>query len=429
MIDWKTVANMPFAIELECPKCHKRYSLQNWLEDKCGFRLRIIYDLESRNENISKEEIKSAPISHWKYRSFFPLEKAENELTTGEGGTQLIKSRRLGNELGLKHLYFKLEHTNPSGSFKDRPISVGASVAFENNALALCAASSGNAAASLASYGAKAGIKTVVFVPERASSSKVAQLITLGAIVVRVSGDETSEGDPSVKLFHDAYENWGWVPCPSFGPFNPFQFEGTKSLGYELIEQLNWEVPDWVLCNTGSGGLLGGTGAGFKDWKDLSWIEQIPHMAVVQPTACNPVVKAFKNKMDPLEFADQPGFPDTVAGGLADPHPWDGDTALEMLYFSEGEAISVSDSEILEAQQQLAATEGLFGSPSGVAAIAGLRKLVEDGIIDSSDVVVVPITGHGLKDPAILNDKVKEAIVCPADLSILSEELKKKGFH
>ncbi|MFW9915335.1 MAG: threonine synthase [Candidatus Thorarchaeota archaeon] len=414
---------MPFAIELECPKCHKRYFLQNWLEDKCGFRLRIIYDLEARNQNVSKEEIKATPLSHWKYRGFFPLEQAENELTTGEGGTRLIRSRRLGSKFGLKHLYLKLEHTNPSGSFKDRPISVGASVALENNATALSAASSGNAASSLASYGAKAGIKTVVFVPERASSSKVAQLVTLGATVVRVSGDEESEGDPSVKLFWAACEKWGWTPCPSFGPFNPFQFEGTKSLAFEIIEQLEWEAPDWILCNTGSGGLLGGTATGFKDWLDLGWIEKMPHFVAVQPTACDPVVKAFKDKAKPLEFSDKPGFPDTVAGGLADPHPWDADTALEMLSLSKGEAIAVSDSAILKAQQLLASTEGMFGSPSGVAAIAGLKDMTDQGNVDPTDVVVVPITGHGLKDTRILEKRVQEAILCPADLSILAKAL------
>ncbi|MFQ5980758.1 MAG: threonine synthase [Candidatus Heimdallarchaeota archaeon] len=414
---------MPFAIELECPKCHQRYPLQEWLKDQCGYRLRIIYDLESRNNSISKEKIKSEPISHWKYRPFFPVEMKKNEQTIGEGSTPLVKAHRLGENLGLKNLFLKLEQTNPSGSFKDRPISVGVSVAYENHASTLSAASSGNAAASLASYGAKAGIPAVVFVPERASSSKVAQLITLGATVVRVSGDEDSEGDPSVKLFRAACQNWGWTPCPSFGPFNPFQFEGTKSLGFEIIEQLNWEVPDWVLCNTGSGGLLGGTAAGFQEWEELGWINELPHMVAVQPTACDPVIKAFRDNVAPLEFADEPGFPDTVAGGLADPHPWDADTALEMLHHSKGEAVSVEDSKILEAQQQLASQEGIFGSPSGVAAIAGLASLVTSGVVDSTDIIVVPITGHGLKDPKVLQERIHEAILCPADLSVLSKHI------
>ncbi|MHA2249652.1 MAG: pyridoxal-phosphate dependent enzyme [Candidatus Kariarchaeaceae archaeon] len=417
---------MPFAIELECPKCKKRYPLQEWLKDQCGFRLRILYNLEARNDHVSREELELAQLTHWKYRDFFPLENREYELTIGEGGTRLIKSSRFANKLGLKHLFFKVEISNPSGSFKDRPISVGASVAYENNAPALSAASSGNAAASLSSYGAKAGLKTVVFVPERASISKVAQLVTLGAIVVRVSGGEDSEGDPSVRLFKAAVDEWGWVPCPSFGPFNPFQYEGTKSLGFEVIEQLDWQAPDWILCNTGSGGLLSGTAQGFLDWHKLDWIDKLPKMATVQPDSCAPVVTAFKNKIKPLEFTDQPGFPDTVAGGLADPHPWDGDTALEMLYLTQGAAVSVSDPAILEAQYQLASMEGIFASPSGVAAVAGLADLVNEGSIDTSDVVVIPITGHGLKDPSILESKVEDAILCPPDIGILADKLQER---
>ena len=413
-----------FAMELECPKCKKRYPLQDWLKDTCGFRLRIVYDLEARNNALSKDKLKSQPISHWKYRSFFPVEEQKNELSIGEGNTSLVKSKRLGKQLGLKNLYFKLEYTNPSGSFKDRPISVGSSVALEQKATTLTAASSGNAAASLSSFGAKSGIRTVVFVPERASLSKVAQLVTLGATVVRVSGGEDSQGDPSVKLFREAVKNWNWTPCPSFGPFNPFQFEGTKSLAFETIEQLDWKVPDFVLCNTGSGGLLGGTSAGFKDWKELGWIEKLPHMVTVQPEQCSPVVDAFHKKIAPLEFTDFKGFPDTVAGGLADPHPWDGDTALEMLYETNGYAYTVSDKEILDGQHMLASMEGIFGEPSGTAVIGSLKTMVNDGIIDHSDIVVVPITGHGLKDTAVLNESASKAIVCPADINILERKMK-----
>jgi threonine synthase len=414
---------LPYAIELECPKCQKAYPLQNWLEDKCGYRLRIKYDIEARNNDLSKEMFKSDPISHWKFRKFFPVNNPKNELTIGEGNTPLVKSVRLAKKIGLKNLYFKLEHTNPSGSFKDRPISVGASVAYENRSNTLTAASSGNAAASLSSFGAKSGIRTVVFVPERASLSKVAQLATLGATVVRVSGGEDSEGDPSVKLFQEAVKTWNWTPCPSFGPFNPFQFEGTKSLAFEVVEQLHWKVPDFMLCNTGSGGLLSGITEGFKDWKELGWIDKYPKMVAVQPEQCSPVVDAFLKNINPLDFTDFPGFPNTVAGGLADPHPWDGDSALDSLYLTNGHAITVTDEEILNGQRQLASLEGIFGEPSGTAAIGALFKMMDDGTIDSSDAVVVPITGHGLKDPSVVSDAANDAIVCPADIKLLERKL------
>ncbi|MHA2106028.1 MAG: pyridoxal-phosphate dependent enzyme, partial [Candidatus Hodarchaeales archaeon] len=222
-----------FEQDLKCPKCQKTYDLDSWLKDSCGFRLRVNYDKEARNRSISKEDYQTGSITHWKYKKFFPVKDEKNIISIGEGGTSLVKSKRLTKDFGLNQLYFKLEHTNPSGSFKDRPISVGASVGLEQRTKVLSAASSGNAAASLASFGAKAGINTVVFVPDRSSQSKVSQLITLGATVVRVSAKENEEGDPSVKLFRDSVEKWGWTPCPSFGPFNPFQFEGTKSLAFE----------------------------------------------------------------------------------------------------------------------------------------------------------------------------------------------------
>lgn len=414
---------MPYASYLQCPICNKKYDLDKWLEDSCGYRLRIVYDLESRKEVASKSQIKDKPISHWKYFEFFPLRTKESIVSIGEGGTNLVKTKRLGESLGLKNLYLKLELSNPSGSFKDRPISVGVSMAREYGAKVLSAASSGNAAASLSSLGAKAGISVVVFVPERASTAKVTQLLTLGATVIRVSGGEDSEGDPSVKLFRDAVKQWGWTPSPSFGPFNPHQFEGTKSLAFETIEQLNWEVPDWVMCNTGSGGLLSGTAAGFKDWKDLGWTDKLPKMVAVQPDACNPIVRAVKQKVKPFEFQDQEGFPDTVAGGLADPHPWDGDAALEMIYMTNGTGVSVGDKMILDAQRLLASREGIFASPSGMAAIAALKPMIDDGQIDSSDVVVIPITGHGLKDPDVLKDLYQQAKVCPPDLNALQKLL------
>ncbi|MCY3413711.1 MAG: threonine synthase [Candidatus Heimdallarchaeota archaeon] len=414
---------MPFAKNLRCPICNKEYGMHDWRQDTCGFRLRIQYNMEERANTANKSEIKGKPLSHWKYWQFFPLNNQDNQVSIGEGGTNLVKSKRLGEKWGLKNLYFKLELSNPSGSFKDRPISIGVSMAKENGASTVSAASSGNAAASLSSLGAKAGMDVVVFVPERASAAKVAQLVTLGAKVIRVSGGEDSEGDPSVKLFKAAVDKWGWVPSPSFGPFNPHQFEGTKSLAYETVEQLDWQAPDWVIANTGSGGLLSGTAQGFKDWYDLDWIDKIPKMVVVQPDACKPIVTAFNNKVKPFEFADQPGFPDTVAGGLADPHPWDGDAALEMLYLTKGYGVGVSDPKIMEGQRLLASHEGIFGSPSGVAAIAGLEAMVNNGIIDPADVVVVPITGHGLKDPAVLQDQFEKAIVCPADVEQLAKKM------
>lgn len=420
---------MPFVTHLYCEVDKKKYDAISWLDDTCGFRLRIIYDLEARNDQLNIRDFKdNSTIAHWKYWKFFPIESKNSIISVGEGGTPLVKSSRMAAELGLTNLYFKLESSNPSGSFKDRPISVGVSVAKEMGFKVLSAASSGNAAAALSMYCARSGLDAVVFVPERASRSKVSQLVTLGATVIRTQDGPPELGDPSVYLFKRAIENFGWSPVPSFGPFNPFQFEGTKSLAYEIVEQLNWEVPDWILCNTGSGGLLSGTAEGFFDWFDLDWITQLPKFVAVQPENCDPIVKSFNKNVDPYEFEDLSGFPETVAGGLADPHPFDGDGALQALYRSKGTGRSVSDSSILAGQGNLANLEGIFGSPTGVASIPALYSMVNDGTIDRSDVVVIPITDHGLKDIQVISSNFDKAILSSPNIKILQKKLKEHNI-
>ncbi len=393
---------------LICPKCAKSVLEEQFLTERCGcgFRLRINFNYEELHDLVTKEKLQQRPFTHWRYREFFPIRNYKNIVDLGGGGTPLLLSHRLGKEkFGLKNLFFKVETGNPSGSFKDRPISIGVSKGVELNAKVLTAASSGNAAAALATYGARAGKKVVVFVPEHATEGKLSQLAYLGATVIRVK--EVVQGqDPSVTLFQKSYEAFGWIPSPSFGPFNPFQFEGTKSLGFELCEQFDWEPPDWVLLATGSGGLLAGTHRGFKEFEKLDFISSVPHHVAVQPEECAPIVKGVKRNSPPLELQDWKRTPHTVAGGLADPHPWDADSALAAIYDSSGTAVAVSEESILRTQRWLAQYEGIFGEPSGTAGIAGLEVLVEMGEIDRSDRVVIPITGVGFKDPKVLFQQI-----------------------
>ncbi|MFX1511505.1 MAG: threonine synthase [Promethearchaeota archaeon] len=388
---------------MSCPKCHKIISEQDFISNYCGcgFRLRISFDYDVLNSSITKKMLQARIFNHLRYREFYPIKDPARLISLGVGGSPLIHSHRLAKKMGLKALYLKIETGNPSGSFKDRPISVGVSKAVELGSTTLTAASSGNAAAALATFGARAGLRVIVFVPELAPQGKIAQLTFLGTTVVRVSVEKEAE-DPTVTLFKKAYQAYNWTPCPSFGPFNPFQFEGTKSLGFELCEQFNWAAPDWILCPTGSGGLLAGAYKGFEEFKRLDFCESIPQMVAVQPQECAPIVKAVLNKIEPLEFPDWQKTPKTVAGGLADPHPWDADSALEAIYTSNGTAVAVSEEAILRTQRWLATEEGIFGEPSGTAALAGLEELVNRGTIDPSDKVVVPITGTGFKDPEVV---------------------------
>lgn len=404
---------MYYQTTLECPNCKKTINEAKFITEacNCGFRLKITFNYEKIREKITKTELEKRSFNQSRYVEFFPLNDPSNLVDLGTGGTQLVKSTRLAKKIGVKHLYLKMELSNPSGSFKDRPISIGVSKAKELGAKTLTAASSGNAAAALATYGAKGGFEVIVFVPEHAPQGKIAQLSFLGAKVVRVSTVKEGE-DPTVVLFEKAYKKYGWTPSPSFGPYNPFQFEGTKSLGYEICEQLDWDVPDWILCNTGSGGLLAGTYQGFEDFRKLDFIHEVPRMVAIQPEECAPIVASVKKKLPPLQFEDWKTSPNTIAGGLADPHPWDGNEALEAIYNSRGTASAVNEESIGRTQRWLAVLEGIFGEPSGTAAIAGLEQLLADGTIDRSDKIVIPITGTGFKDPEVVlrGSSIPEAI-------------------
>jgi threonine synthase len=383
--------------EYQCAKCGTKYT-DNTVpaNDGCGGRIDIILNLERIKETVSRESMTQRKGGLWKYFELMPLKSRKSIITLGEGGTALLRSKHLASEMGLKNLYLKIETTNPSGSFKDRPICVGVSRAFEDGTNTVSAASSGNAAAAMSTYAARAGLRAVVFVPETAPAGKLIHLRTLGARVFRVR--KIQEGvDPTTTLLRKACTELGWTPTPSFGPFNCFQFEGTKSMGYEIAEQLDWNAPDWILFPTGSGGLMAGTMKGFWEFQQMGLIESIPKPVVVQPEGCAPIVRAFKEKQDPLNIRPWDSN-DTVAGGLADPFPWDGDAALKYLGLAKGQAIAVSDARIERYLALLGRLEGIFAEPSGVAAFAGLEVLIEQGIIDKTETIVVPVTGSGFKD-------------------------------
>ncbi len=409
-----------------CPKCKARINEEDFIKKYCGcgYRLKISFDYDVLKEVVTKEKLEKRPFNHERYVEFYPLKDPDNLIKLGTGGTPFVKANKIAKKIGVKNLFLKIESVNPSGSFKDRPISVGVSKARELGSTTVTAASSGNAAAALATFAARSGMDAVVFVPEHAPRGKIAQLTFLGAKVVRVSVVKEGE-DPTVNLFKKAYQEYNWTPSPSFGPFNPFQFEGTKSLGFEICEQSNWQVPDWVLCNTGSGGLLAGTFQGFFEFQQLDFIDKLPKMVAVQPAECAPIVESFKKKVKPLNFIDWTKTPNTIAGGLADPHPWDGNEALEAIYESKGTAVAVKEADILRTQRWLAADEGIFGEPSGTAALAGLEMLVNDGTIDPSDFIALPITGTGFKDPEVVFETVTVFDAIPPDLNRLKKLLER----
>ena len=407
---------------IKCAKCGKAYDESSVPpNDGCGGRIDFELNLETIKETLTKEYLERTPPRLWKYFELMPLRDRKNIVTLEEGGTPLVKSKRFAEEWKLKNLSIKIETVNPSGSFKDRPICVGVSRALEDEAETVSAASSGNAAASMSTYAARAGLQAVVFVPEDAPKGKLIHLRTLGAKVFRVK--KVQEGvDPTTTLLQAACAEFGWTPAPSFGPFNCFQFEGTKSLGYEIAEQTEWVPPDWILFPTGSGGLMAGTMKGFWEFKEMGLIESIPRPVVVQPEGCAPIVRAFRENQDPLNITPW-GSNQTVAGGLADPFPWDGDAALKYLKLAKGEAIAVRDKEIETALVLLGKLEGIFSEPSGAAAMAGLKALIDQGTIDRSDRIVVPVTGSGFKDLATPDRLTPEVHLIPPETTALKTAL------
>lgn len=382
---------------LRCLKCGQEHRPRKGLYvcGECGGKLEVLYDYDSVSGKLTRKALGRRGNGVWKYSELLPVVDLKKSVSLGEGGTPLLKAENLGKEIGLRNLYLKDETRNPTASFKDRMMSVGVSKAVEFGARVVVTASSGNAAVALAAYAAKAGLRCYAFVPAKAPESKVAQISMHGAKVVKVLGKE--KGDPTYELMIAGWKKFGWCPLPSAGAFNPYHWEGAKTISYEVCEQLGWKVPDWVVISVGAGTLLSGCAKGYSEFERMGLVRGMPKIVAVQAEGCAPIVKAFKGNIAADKIETWPR-PRTVAGGLIDPFPWDADTALPAIKNSGGTAVAVSDRKILEAEKGLAQSEGVFAEPSGAAGIAGLRDLVDGGKIDSSDIVVVEITGGGLKD-------------------------------
>lgn len=419
---------MSYVTHLHCAKCGTNYptDAKNYSckTPNCGGRLDVEYDYARMQEVLSRQALEARPLGVWTYLELLPVANRANIVSLGEGGTPLLKSNRLAKALKLRHLYIKDETRNPTWSFKDRPMTVGVSKAKEHGATTMASASSGNAAAALAAYCARAGLACYTFVPDMAPMGKIAQLVLYGAHVVRLRGLHKGD-DPTVQLLRQACAAYGWTPCPSFGPFNPYQAEGPKTLGYEIIQQLNWQVPDVVYVQVGAGGLLAGQWRGFTEFTTLDLVEERPRVVAVQSTGCAPLVRAYESGESPFKITPWQA-PHSVAEGLCDPFPWDGDAALTAVRDSHGTAIAVEDDLILRAQTLLAKYEGIFAEPTGVTGLAGLLQQLEAGSQDPSETIVIEATGGGLKDQDTVIQSIKPPPVIEPDLQQLRAALKLK---
>jgi threonine synthase len=401
---------------LKCVNCGKEHSaglIYNC--QKCGDILSVEYDYEQLLR-INTKAIFRRKQGLWKYKEFLPITDYSKVVSLDEGGTSLHKCNKLARRMGIEELYLKDETRNPTGSFKDRPASVAVSKALEFNAKTLVIASTGNAAASAAAYAAKAGTKCVVIIPERVPTSKISQILTYGALVVKVKGAFSN----AYELARNASQKYGWCNVTTVMMSNPYQVEGDKTVSYEICEQMRWKVPDWIAIPIGAGPLLVGVWKGFVEFRKLGLIEKLPSMIGVQVESCEPIVKAFRDGKSIVE--PWPLEPKTVAGGVADPlrgYTQDGSLTLKVIRESNGLAASVSDQEVLEAVMDLGRNEGVLAEPTGAVAVAGVKKLIEEGKIPRDEVVVCLVTGHGLKDMGPVANLFKDPPTIEPDVEAL----------
>jgi len=373
----------------------------------CGHLLTVEYDLDGID--VSREEWDRRPLSVWRYREILPVQGEPVSLQ--EGGTPLYHLEKIGKELGLPELYAKHEGMNPTGSFKDRGMTVGVSMARQLGMTSVACASTGNTSASLAAYAAKAGIPCVVLLPAgKVALGKVAQALMHGARVISIRGNF----DRALEMVHELCISHGLYLLNSV---NPYRLEGQKTIGFEAIDQLG-DVPDRIVLPVGNAGNISAVYKGLRELEALGFIDRLPMMTGIQAAGSQPVVKAIEQNLD--ELVPEPA-PETVATAIRIGAPVNAEKALVAIRATGGTAAAVTDDEILRMQQDLARMEGIGVEPASAASVAGIRKLAEQGLIDKDERIVCVVTGHLLKDPETVVRQCEPPIEIDADLhSLLS---------
>lgn len=396
--------NAPIA---KCVKCGKEYeTVPDLRACECGGILDVIYDYEYIKTIFSKETLaKREDNSMWRYREILPVEPDTAAPPLRVGWSPLYKSENLAKQLGVKSVYVKDDGLNPTASLKDRASSMAVAKAIEAKADVIACSSTGNAASSLAGNAAAAGIKTYIFVPSRAPKGKVAQLMTFGANVVLVKGSY----EDTFEVSKAAIDKYGWYNRNA--AINPYLSEGKKTVTLEIMEQLNWEVPDYIALSVGDGCTIAGAWKGLKDLYALGFIDKLPKLISVQASGCYPINKAVEEDK-PWEPMEENTIADSIAVGV----PRNADKAIMAIKESNGIVVNVTDKEIMDAQAVLGKACGVFGEPAGVTGTAGLIKLAAEGKLKSTDTIVSVVTGNGLKD-------VENAIKARGDAPAIAPDL------
>ncbi|MDE2058927.1 MAG: threonine synthase [candidate division NC10 bacterium] len=354
----------------------------------CGKPLGVRYDYAYIRARLNRYSLKTSPIKALKYLDFYPILNLDLVVSLDEGGTPLYRCHRLAKELGIKHLYIKNEGMNPTGVFKDRGTLVEITKAKEQGAKAICVASTGNMAGSVAAYASIANLPCYVAVPEGTPIGKMSQALSYGARVLQIRGTYND----AASIAEQMSQRYGFYLAGDYA----FRVEGQKSQAFEIVEQLDWQAPAVVIVPMGCGTNIAALWKGFKEFHELGLIASLPRMIGVQPIGCSPIVAAFNQGSDTIVPVKKP---ESVASALMAGDPLDGLKALAALRESGGCALSLSDTEILQAQQQLSRQESIFVEPSGAIPVGVLALLLTSARVRADETVVCLATGNGLKDP------------------------------
>jgi threonine synthase len=393
---------------LKCRECGKEYPLAaRYVCEFCFGPLEVAYDYAKIKKSVSREKIAARAHNMWRYKEFLPA-NGDDPVTLQEGWTPLLRAKNLEKVLGLKELYIKNDCANPTHSFKDRVVSVAVTKAVELGFDTVSCASTGNLANAVSAYGAKAGMQRTVFIPSDLEAGKVMASNVYQPNLVKVEGnyDEVNRLCSEIAGKHP----WAFVNIN----VRPYYAEGSKTLGFEVAEQLGWKAPDHVVIPMASGSMLTKIWKALKEFEKAELIGEVKtRVSGAQALGCSPISTAYLDGTDTFK----PVKPHTIAKSLAIGNPADGYYALQVIKESGGAAERASDEEIVEGIKLLASTEGIFAETAGGVTIACLKKLVESGKIKKNEVTVAYITGTGLKTQEALVGKLKEPVTIKPNLA------------
>jgi threonine synthase len=395
-----------FVTGLRCRECARQYPPEALhVCDFCFGPLEVAYDYEAIAAYLTRERIASGPQTIWRYKALLPVSDPA-PIDLGAGFTPLVRADRLAAELGLGELWLKNDTANPTGSFKDRVVSVALTKARELGFKVAACASTGNLANSVAAHAARAGMVSVVFIPEDLERAKIVTTAVYGGHVVAVEGTYDDVNRLCAELTSE-HPTWAFVNVN----VRTYYAEGSKTLAFEVAEQLGWEAPDHVVVPVGSGSQLTKIAKGFRELHQVGLLDDEPHVRVsgAQASGCSPVAAAFAEGTDSI----RPVRPETIAKSLAIGNPADGWYALQEARSSGGSFDMATDDEIREGIHLLARTEGIFAETAGGVTIAVLKKLAEKGVVRSDERVVAYVTGHGLKTVEALSKTGPTSTIAP----------------